>query len=77
METETMISKPRKSAALTKEEHKALKAYRKTFLAEVDCAATIGIDRMVLNRTILLGKCSPKTLDKIKAVLKVNGTGGL
>lgn len=59
----------RKSVKLTKEEHKALKEYRKGFNTEVECAISIQIDRLVLNRVLLVGSGSPETIEKIKAVL--------
>lgn len=58
-----------KSVPLTKGEIKALKKYRKGFEKEVDCAASIGIDRLVLNRVILVGSGSPDSIEKIKATI--------
>lgn len=58
-----------KSVSLTRQELKALKEYRKGFEKEVDCAASIGIDRMVLNRVILVGSGSPDSIEKIKAAI--------
>lgn len=58
-----------KSVPLTRAELKALKNYRKGFEKEVDCAASIGIDRMVLNRVIMVGSGSPDSIAKIKKVL--------
>lgn len=58
-----------KSVPLTKQELKALKAYRKRFDTEVDCAVSIGIDRLVLNRIMTVGSGSPESIEKIKAVL--------
>lgn len=63
------ITKSRKSEKLTAEERKALKQYRKEFDTEVDCAVSIGIDRLVLNRVLLIGSASPATVEKIRAVL--------
>lgn len=68
METDT--KKVRKSVRLTSEELKALKQYRKTFTSEVECAEVIGIDRVVLNRTLLLGSASQATIEKIRLVLE-------
>lgn len=59
----------RKSEKLTAEERKALKQYRKGFDTEVECAVSIGIDRLVLNRVLLIGSASPGTVEKIRAVL--------
>jgi hypothetical protein len=59
----------RKSEKLTAEERKALKQYRKGFDTEVECAVSIGIDRLVLNRVLLIGSASPGTVEKIRAAL--------
>jgi len=76
MSTELAASfKKPKSVPLTKDELKALKRYRKGFETEVDCAVSIGIDRLVLNRVMLVGSGSPDTIEKIKATL--NGTDGM
>jgi hypothetical protein len=63
------ITKSRKSEKLTADERKALKQYRKGFDTEVDCAVTIGVDRLVLNRVLLIGSASPATVEKIRTVL--------
>lgn len=63
------ITKSRKSERLNAEERKALKQYRKGFDTEVDCAVAIGIDRLVLNRVLLIGSASPATVEKIRAAL--------
>lgn len=68
-DTETKTPKPPKTVALTKEELKKLKAYRAGFYTEVDCAISIGIDRLVLNRVMLVGSGSPKSIEKIRSVL--------
>lgn len=67
MTTETVTS--RKSIKLTKDELKALKAYRKGFDTEVECALSIGIDRLVLNRVLLVGSGSQITIEKIRLVI--------
>lgn len=59
----------RKSEPLTKEEHKALKAFRKKFHTEVDCAIAIGVDRLVLNRIMLVGSGSPDSIEKVRAAI--------
>lgn len=66
MSTYTMS---RKSEKLSADEKKALKHYRKGFNTEVDCAVAIGIDRLVLNRVMLIGSASPATVAKIRAAL--------
>lgn len=58
-----------KSVKLTKDEWRALKNYRKGFEKEVDCAATIGVDRLVLNRILLVGSGSPTSIEKVRATL--------
>lgn len=65
------VTKTRKSERLTKEELKALKLYRKGFNTEVDCAVSIGIDRLVLNRVLLVSSGSPITIGKIKIALGI------
>lgn len=65
----TYITTSRKSEKLTAEERKALKQYRKGYDTEVECAVSIGIDRLVLNRVLLIGSASPATVGKIRAVL--------
>lgn len=69
MTTET-VTGSRKSVKLTKEELKALKAYRKGFDTEVECALSIGIDRLVLNRVQLVGSGSQITIEKIRIAIK-------
>lgn len=63
------ITRKRKSEKLTAEERKALKQYRKGFDTEVDCAVEIGIDRLVLNRVMLVGSGSPDTIEKIRKAI--------
>lgn len=67
--TETMTMGRRKSVRLTKPEHSALKQYRKKYNTAVECAISIGIDRIVLNNVILKGSGSPETIEKIKSIL--------
>jgi hypothetical protein len=59
----------KKSEKLTAEERKALRQYRKEYDTEVDCAVSIGIDRLVLNRVLLIGSASPATVEKIRTAL--------
>lgn len=65
----TTATKRKKSQPLTRAELKSLKAYRAGFNTEVDCAISIGVDRLVLNRVMMVGSGSPETIDKIKKVL--------
>lgn len=69
MEITAQMFGKRKSVKLTKEQHQSLKQYRKGFNTEVECAISIKIDRLVLNRVLLVGSGSPETIEKIKAVL--------
>lgn len=71
--TDTIMKsfKKQKSVPLTKEELKALKAYRKKFDTEVDCALSIGIDRLPLNRIMMVGSGSPDSIEKIKKAIGV------
>lgn len=71
-ETETKAPQPPKSVELTKSELKSLKEYRKRFYTEVDCAVSIGIDRLVLNRVMLVGSGAPKSIEKIRLALQDN-----
>lgn len=64
------IARKRKSEPLTEAELNALKRYRTGFSTEVDCAISIGIDRVVLGRVILVGSGSPATIKKIRKALK-------
>jgi len=68
MNASTMTRK-RKSEALTEAEHAALKQYRTGFNTEVECAISIGIDRVVLNRVLAIGSGSPDTIKKVRKVL--------
>jgi len=63
------IARKRKSEPLTKAELKALKAYRKGYSTDVDCAISIGIDRLVLNRIMLVGSGAPDSILKVRKVL--------
>lgn len=65
--------KRRKSVLLTKDEHKALKDFRKKFNTSVESSEALGIDRAVMERVILVGSGSPETIERIKSVL--NGAG--
>lgn len=68
-DTETKSFKKAKSVPLTKEELKKLKQYRKGFQTEVDCAISIGVDRLVLNRIMTVGSGAPESIEKIRATL--------
>lgn len=63
------VTRSRKSERLTKEELKALKSYRKRFDTQVDCAVSIGIDRLVLGRVLLVGSGAPDSIEKIRSVI--------
>lgn len=68
-DTMTKSFKKPKSVPLTKDELKILKSYRKRFETEVDCAISIGIDRLVLNRVMTVGSGAPESIEKIKAAI--------
>lgn len=57
------------SVELTKDERKALKAYRAKFDTEVGCAISLGLDRMVLNRILFTGSGLAETIEKIRTKL--------
>ena len=59
----------RRSVKLTKEELAALKVHRKKYDTQVECAISLGIDRLVMNNVILKGSGSPETISKIRSVL--------
>lgn len=61
------MERKRKSVALTTDEYAALKKYAKGFRTGVECAESIGIDRNVLDRVLLVKSGSPETIEKIKA----------
>jgi uncharacterized protein YnzC (UPF0291/DUF896 family) len=63
------MTRKRKSEALTEAEHAALKQYRTGYNTEVECALSIGIDRVVLNRVLAVGSGSPETIKKVRQVL--------
>jgi hypothetical protein len=65
------MANKRKSLKLTKDEHKALKAFCKTFSTVVECAEAIGISRQVLDLVLLKGSGSPETIEKIKGSISV------
>lgn len=71
MDTQAMSIRATKSAKLTDQEWKALKKFRKQFDTEVACAIAIGVDRLVLNRVLLIGSASPRTIEQIRKVLPV------
>lgn len=64
---DTVSQRRRKSVKLTVEEQKTLRAFRKTFELEIDCAESIGIRRETLNRVLLIGSASPENIEKIRA----------
>jgi hypothetical protein len=67
-------AKKRKSEPLAADELSSLRLYRERFNTEVECAISIGIDRLVLNRVMLVGSGSPDTIKKIKKLLRKLGT---
>lgn len=71
---ETMTNK--KSVALSTQEKKALRTFRKQFDTDVACAAAIGIDRNVLVRVLMAGSAAPQTIKKIKAAIGVGSVNG-
>lgn len=68
MEDQQTFTKKR-SESLTKDEHRALKAYRKQFDKEVHCATALRMDRNVLCRVLLKGSGAPETIEKIRIAL--------
>ena len=69
MDISTETFRKRKSVKLSKEEWSQLKRYRKGFDTEVEAAISLGVDRTVLNRIILIGSGSPESVDKIRQKL--------
>lgn len=63
------ITRKRKSELLTKDELLALKKKCKAALYIQHVADEIGISRQVLERLLLLGKSSPETITKVRAVI--------
>lgn len=70
MEAQQTTLKPKRSEPLTRDEIKALKAYRKQFKTEVACAVSLGMDRTVLGYVLLKGSGAPETIQKIRQGLK-------
>jgi hypothetical protein len=66
-ENQALQIKPPKSVKLTHRELSRLKAYREKFDTEVDCAISLGMDRVVLNRILAVGSGSLKSIEKIRA----------
>jgi len=62
--------KPKRSIPLFEHEVEALKIQRNNFPTEVDFALSIGIDRNVLARVIVVGSGSHNTISKIRKFLK-------
>lgn len=67
-ETTTARLRNPRSVSLTKEELKALKQYRKKFKSNTDCAISLGLDRVVFDRVILVGSASFQTVQRIRGV---------
>lgn len=77
METTSRVNvTARKSERLTEEEYASLVVFRKRFSKEIDCAATIGIDRNVLARVLLARSGSPATIEKIRIAIGNKGLNG-
>lgn len=68
-------TRKRKSEALTKDEFAALKQYAKGFTTTIDCAESIGINRNVLDRVLIVGSGSPDTIEKIRTTLTATAKG--
>lgn len=66
------MERKRKRDILTKDEHKALLRYVRTFPTIVDAAYSIGIHRNVLDLVMIKGSGSPETIRKIKE--KINAS---
>jgi hypothetical protein len=69
MDTPVKNIRNRKSVSLSKEDHMALKKLRQAYSTEVECAETIGVNRIVLNRVLLVGSGSPESIIKIRKAL--------
>lgn len=63
---QNLIDRKRRSEKLTKEEHKSLALYVKTFPTLFDAALVIGISRQVLDRVLLIGSGSSETVKAIR-----------
>lgn len=70
MQTATVMNPKRKSVLLTKEQHKALKDFRKSFNTGVECSEALGIHRAVMERILLVGSGSPENIEKIVSVIE-------
>lgn len=62
--------KKRKSVKLSKDEHRALLRFVKSFNTIVEASEQIGITRHVLDLVILKGSGSPETIGKIVGKLE-------
>jgi hypothetical protein len=65
-QTATEYVRERRSVKLTKDEHRTLKAFRKTFDTLTECAMAFPIDRTVLGKVLLSGSGAPKTIEAIR-----------
>lgn len=75
----TVNHKKAKSVPLTAEELQSLREYRNGFDSEVACALSLGVDRLVLNRVMLVGSGSQDYIKKIRrkiAKMKDNNGNG-
>jgi|GEM_PF-1325884 len=59
----------RRSVRLSQDHLLTLKTHREGFETSVACAASLGIDRNVLDRVLLIGSGSHDTIAKIKGAL--------
>lgn len=71
METQTTTVAKRKSERLTDDAFAALKQYAKGFNTAIECAEAIGINRVVLDRLLLVGSASPETITKVKTAIGI------
>ena len=67
----------RKSERLSKDELKALKAFRKGFATMVEFSEVVGVSRQVLDRVLLFGSGSGESVKVIREYLEREeiGTG--
>lgn len=72
METTTIHIPAKRSESLSDSELLALKEYRKGYSTDVACAASLGLDRNVLTRVILVGSGRPESISKIRDVINRN-----
>ena len=59
----------RKSVALTAKEINAIKAWVKKFNSKTEAFLASGVNSQSIDRAIQFKSCSPKTYDKLKALI--------